>query len=215
MNDAPTPAPQPKRSAREWLFQLTTITVGVLIALAFDGLLRWNADRELVAQARATIALEIADNRRELEAHLAAHDGRIARLDPVLKLLDELDAGVEPTVREIELGFGFPSLSDAGWQTAEQTGALALMDYPDVQMLAELYLLQDLVTDNMSAMLITVHGAASSFTGSGDPFAMPPSVRDAMRAHVYDLRAHLALDEQLGRQLLEAYREYVDSEAKG
>ena len=33
----------PRRAAGEWLFQLTTVTVGVLIALSFDAVLRWNA----------------------------------------------------------------------------------------------------------------------------------------------------------------------------
>jgi hypothetical protein len=98
------PIDQPRRarlSAREWLFQLTTITIGVLIALSFDALLRWNADRALVAEARATIALEIADNRRELDAHLASYDARVASVDDGLKLLAEIDAGVEPTIHEV------------------------------------------------------------------------------------------------------------------
>ena len=33
----------PWRAAGKWLFQLTRVTVGVLIALSFDAVLRWNA----------------------------------------------------------------------------------------------------------------------------------------------------------------------------
>ncbi|HSC17001.1 MAG TPA: hypothetical protein VLI71_17860, partial [Gammaproteobacteria bacterium] len=79
--------PRVARWLGEWLFQLTTITIGVLIALSFDALLKWNGDRKLVNEARANIALEIADNRRDLDAHLATYEQRIARLDNVLKLL--------------------------------------------------------------------------------------------------------------------------------
>ena len=129
------------------MFQLTTITLGVLIALSFDAALKWNADRTLMNEAHATIALEIADNRRDLERHLAAFADRLARIDTMLKLIGELEAGTEPTVREIDLGMGMPSLSTAAWQTAERTGALALMEYVEVQRLADVYALQSLVSD--------------------------------------------------------------------
>jgi hypothetical protein len=197
-----------RRSTGEWLFQLTTITVGVLIALSFDAVLKWNADRSLVNAARANIALEIADNRRALDGHLAAFPERMARIENVLKLLGELDAGVEPTIREAELGMGVPSLGSAAWQTAERTGALALMEYFDVQRLADTYMLQALASDNLKEALATVNYAASLFLATDDPFTLPPAARDAVRARLLELRAQLQLDEQLGRQLLESYASY-------
>ena len=197
-----------RRSTGEWLFQLTTITLGVLIALSFDAALKWNADRTLVSAARANIALEIADNRRALDGHLAAFPERMARLDSVLKLLGELDAGVEPTIRKAELSMSVPSLGSAAWQTAERTGALALMEYVDVQRLADIYMLQALVSDNLKDAIATVNYAASLLLATDDPFAMSPAARDAVRARVLELRAQLQLDEQLGRQLLESYVSY-------
>jgi len=197
-----------RRSTGEWLFQLTTITLGVLIALSFDAALKWNADRTLVNAARANIALEIADNRRALDGHLAAFPERMARLESVLKLLGELDAGGEPTIREAELSMGVPSLGSAAWQTAERTGALALMEYVDVQRLADIYMLQALVSDNLKEALATVNYAASLLLATNDPFSLSPASRDAVLARVLELRAQLQLDEQLGRQLLESYVSY-------
>jgi hypothetical protein len=194
-----------RRSAGEWLFQLTTITIGVLIALSFDAVLRWNADRTLVREARATVALELAENRTELEPYLASFDERMANLDNVLKLLEELDAGIEPTVREVVLGVNFPTLNDAGWQTAERTGSLALMNYPEVQALAEVYALQALFSDTLKpAFLVSMHGA-SLLNATGNPYTMAPAVREAMRARILELRAHFALAQQFGSQLSEGY----------
>ena len=161
-----------------------------------------------MAEARDTIALEIADNRRELGAHLATWEERLARIDPMLKLLGELDAGVEPTVKEIDLTVGLPSLSDAAWQTAERTGALALMEYPEVQRFAEVYALQALVVENLQPALLTVNQAGSVFNATDDPFTMSPATREMLRSRALELRAHLALDQQLGAQLLEGYAEY-------
>jgi hypothetical protein len=45
----------------------------------------------------------------------------------------------------------------------------------------------------------------SARRSSNDPFTLSPAARDAVRARVVELRAQLQLDEQLGRQLLEAY----------
>lgn len=206
--------PTARRWAGEWLFQLTTITVGVLIALSFDAALRWDADRALVAQARATIALEIARNRSELEEYLGSFEERLSKIDTVLQLVADLEAGVEPSIKEIDFTFGFPSLSDAGWETAERTGALALMEYPEVQELAEIYALHSLLADNVKAALLSVNQAVNAFTVSDDPFSMPPSARAMLLSHALEFRAHLMLDGQLGEQLLKGYREYESAAPK-
>lgn len=85
--EARVESPPSKRAVGEWLFQLTTITIGVLIAL---------------------------------DAHVATFAERTAKLDRALRLITELEAGTEPTVHEVDLGVAFPSLSEAGWQTAER-----------------------------------------------------------------------------------------------
>jgi len=202
--DSTDPPRSARRSAGEWLFQLTTITIGVLIALSFDALLKWNADRTLLNEARATIALEIADNKRELDAHLAAFDARVGRVDNGLKLVGELDAGVEPTIHQVDLKFDFPTLNNSGWQTAERTGAIALMEYTEVQRLARIYALQSLFSDTLQPMFVTTNEAGALMNAPGEPFENQ-ATRDAMRARLIQLRAYLALGQQLGTQLSDGY----------
>lgn len=196
-----------KRSTGEWLFQLTTITLGVLIALSFDAVINWSSDRALVAEARANIAREIADNRTDLERHVASFAERDAKLEAVLKLMAELDALAEPTAKEIELGIALPSLNRAAWQTAERTGALALMDYAQVQDLAEVYGLQALVENNAQTAFSAVAKAISAVSAAEDPYALSPEARAAVRERVLELRAYVYLDYDLSRQLVEAYSE--------
>jgi hypothetical protein len=198
-----------RRSAGEWLFQLTTITIGVLIALSFDAVLQWNSNRELVEEALATIALEVADNRRAIEQHVATFEQRSAKIDVVFKVIAELDAGAEPTVGQIDFAFAFPTLSDAAWQSAERTGALTLLEYAEVQRLAQLYALQALVTDNLKPALTTLNQVATLLGPTMDqPSEASPMVRDALRTRLHEVRAHQLLDDQLGRQLLDAYKKY-------
>ena len=201
--------PRVVRWVGEWLFQLTTITIGVLIALSFDALLKWNGDRQLVNEARATIALEIEDNRRDLDAHLATYEQRIGRLDNVLNLLDQQDAGVELKSGQMDFYVEFPSLNDAGWQTAQQTGAVALMDYREVQRLAELYTMQGLVTENQTSLFLIANEATVIVETASDPLALPPPKRDALRESTVAFRAIIRFDEQLGRQLLAGNDDYL------
>jgi hypothetical protein len=181
----PTSEPRPsRRSAGEWLFQLATITLGVLIALSFDALLEWRANRALVAEARATIAREIAKNRADLESNLAGYEERSAKLRASLKLLDELDAGVEPTVHEYQITWNPPQLARAGWESAERTGALALMDYAEVEHLAGLYSIQQLVEDNAGTAFSATARALAALGVTDDPYLLPPAARENARVRV-------------------------------
>ena len=55
-----------KYSFADYAFQFITVTAGVLIALFIDGLVEQNHNRELVLTARNMLALEVADNLKEL-----------------------------------------------------------------------------------------------------------------------------------------------------
>ena len=136
------------------------------------------------------------------------YDERVAALDKPLKLLGELEAGVEPTVREVDLTVRFPSLNDAGWQTAERTGAISLMQYPEVQQLAELYTLQSLFADTLQPAFMAANHAGAMMNGTANPFEMAPATRDALRARVLELKAYLELNHQLGQQLSDGYAKF-------
>lgn len=66
---------------RDILIQVVLITVSVIVALAFDGLAAMWGHRVLVNEARANLATEIQDNRKELELVLR----RMAETDEQLK----------------------------------------------------------------------------------------------------------------------------------
>jgi hypothetical protein len=90
--------------------------------------------------------------------------------------------------------------------TPERTGALALMDYGDVQRFAVLYGFQDLLVQQMQRMLEPLT-FAQVYLRNG-----PPTNRndlEAARARIIELRGGLLLHEQLARQLSERYAEYT------
>ena len=79
-----------KYEAVDYVFQFITITAGVLIALLINGLVEWNSNRELVAEARATIAQELAANKQDLDSSLAGMADENKRLDNAIKFASDM-----------------------------------------------------------------------------------------------------------------------------
>lgn len=125
-------------SFRDFLLQLVTITAGVLIALALEGLLEWNHYRILVREARETISRELADNRKEVDIALAGLDARKKNLDTALRFANELLNTKKSDVHEIKLEFNIAELGVSSWQSAETTGALGHMEYRRAALLENL-----------------------------------------------------------------------------
>jgi len=136
--NAPPPASK-KYTLTDYAFQFITVTAGVLIALLINSLVVWNDNRSLVREARAKIAQEIAENKREVESVLASNAAHDKDLNEALALATRLLANDRPATASMNLGFNTADLSTAGWETAASTGALAHMDYATVQQYPRLY----------------------------------------------------------------------------
>jgi hypothetical protein len=192
------------QSVKNFLFQLLTITGGVLIALFLEGLVEWSDNRALVREARATIGREIADNKKELDGSLAEVDTRGSNLDDALRLANELLERKSTDIHEITLHRSFAELSSASWQTAERTGALGHMEYDEVRRYSRIYSLQDVFTAHHQRALERMSGALTMIA-AGDPYKAAPKDLEAFRQHVLALRGDLLIDHDLGKALSSAY----------
>jgi hypothetical protein len=203
------PPHAPIHSLKDFFIQLITITAGVLIALSCEGLLEWNHNRNLVREARSTMEREIADNRQDIDGELAAMGGRRKDVGMALQLVNELLTTKKSAINQMSLGFSFAELSAASWQTAERTGALAHMEYAEVQEYSSLYGtqavyagLQQRVLDRLAEALAFAHT---------DPHQLPARDLEMLRQHLLGLNADFTLLEQLGRQLRDAYAKVLES----
>jgi hypothetical protein len=203
------PPHQPTHSVREFLVQLVTITTGVLIALSLEGALEWNHYRMLVREARETIAREIADNKNEIDTTLADLDKRQQDLDTALRMTGELLKAKKSGIRQVGLGFSFAELSAASWQSAERTGAVAHMEYAEVQEYTRLYGVQQLFADHQRQTLQRLTTALAIVAG-GDLHSAAPRDLELLRQQMLAVRADLSVQQQLGQQLAKLYGEMVE-----
>jgi hypothetical protein len=199
------PPHAPAHSLKDFVIQLITITAGVLIALSVEGAREWQHDRSLLKEAREMLQREIADNKREVEVGLKGIPERRENLDNAIRLSDELLAKKTLTIHTLNLGVEIAEFSSASWQTAERTGALALMDYAEVQRYSRLYSKQELYSARQR-LAVDQLGLAMGILKADPTEATQPDL-ELFRQRVIELRAGLELDEQFGTGLVKAYNE--------
>jgi hypothetical protein len=198
-------------SWREIAKQLAIITAGVLIALAFEGVVAWADHRILVREAEANLRREIADNGREIEAlfsGLATEEKNLEHADELAQML--LDhKKIEGAL--LSLNFHGASLSDASRKTAEVTGAFGYMDYADVEKYAAIYGLQERfnrLQDRANENFVNALAGVRLLTDSAQPDLVQVQ---QWKAQIGSGRATLFIEEQLARELQKRYQAALEA----
>lgn len=191
----------------DYIFQFITIALGVLIALMTNTWVEWRNDRQLVAEARATIAREIADNKKELDGTVVSFPRDREALDNALKYASDMLASRKTSVTSLSLHFNLADLSSTSWHTAERTGALSHMEYPEVQKYSKLYDFQDLYIQQQRTALSQLSLASSIISSNFDPDK--PNLKDleSFRERVLQLQATLRIQEDFAKRLSQSYDE--------
>jgi hypothetical protein len=198
-----------KYTASDYLFQFITITAGVLIALLVNGLVEARNNRNLVRDARATIAREIADNRDDLDKTLANYDADARALEQAIKFATDMLTTRTTKVNQLRLHINLADLSSTSWRTAERTGALSHMDYAEVQKYSKLYDLQDLFVEQQRSMVSRLAAATAILSSDFDADNPNPKDLETFREQVMLMRAALKVQEEFARRLAENYAEGV------
>jgi hypothetical protein len=210
VDDAPPPAPPTaallhKYTFGDYAFQLITVTAGVLIALLINGLVEWNGNRRLVSEARATIAQEVADNKKDLDGVLAGNAKRHADLEAALLLANQLLQTRTTTVQSMNLSFNIADLRSTGWRSAERTGAVSHMPYAEVQRYSGVYELQELYAAQQRKAREQLGAATAILSSDFVPEKADPREIESFRQQLRVMQASLRIEEQLGKRLSESY----------
>ena len=194
-------------SWKDFVVQLVIVTAGVLIALLLQGLVEWQRGEVLVREARANILQELQDNIKEIDGEIAGLKRHRANLENALQLVNDLMASGKSDINQIDVGSSLAGLSSASWRSAERTGALALMEYRDVQALSRVYDTQDLYVAQQQRSLERVAGAMA--TVARGPHAAPRADLENFRRDVLALLGDLTVEGQLAQHLSESYKSTI------
>lgn len=131
--------PKAAHSVREFLVEIGTITIGILIALCLEaGVEAWH-HRELVEHARVDLRQELSDNRAGLIRALAGERETIAALNRAAAAMQLRLAGKQPAPGSATFNTSFSTMGTAAWENTVATQALSHMSYADAQALSQAY----------------------------------------------------------------------------
>jgi cell division septum initiation protein DivIVA len=201
---------RPIHTYKEMAVHLALITVGVLIALSFEGVASWREHRALVREARLNLTNELRDNIKELSNRLQKLPEEKQNLEHALdvaqRLADRKNFEQLKGSMSVQLGFTTADLRSASRTTAEVTRAFGLMDYDEVKKYATVYGHQDLymrfssdAMQNLSRTLATVGIFEHPESASAREF-------EDCKAQIRLALAGLITEEQLGQSLLKEYQ---------
>ena len=138
------------RTLKDALTHVAIVTVGIVIALSFEGVLEWSHHRALVREARENLQNEIRNNQKDIRLVLNSIEVAKNRFIRAVELTGdasstpekqkELEALFNPSsASALTTGLTIASLNTASYTTAQVSGAFALMDYSEIRKYAEIY----------------------------------------------------------------------------
>jgi len=132
--------PKPIHSIREFLTEIGTITLGILIALSLEAALEAHRSHELVEHAKADLRYELQGNRDALARTVAQEKAAKAPLELLAQYgRQRLQGGTVAEPMDISFYVDFRPMNMAAWDSTVATQALAHMPYAEAQALSRAY----------------------------------------------------------------------------
>jgi hypothetical protein len=138
---------KPIHTKKEFLFHMFTVVLGILIALALDGMVTWAHHRILVREARANIATELRNNREIIQKAVPEILAREKQLEEMISTIDALEKGRKLPTGRAAHAFATYEIYSTAWKTASVSGAVTHMEYEQLKAYTDAYdLQQDFLT---------------------------------------------------------------------
>ena len=138
---------KPIHSRKDFMFHMLTVVLGILIALALDGMVTWGHNRVLVREARANIATELRNNKEIIQRAVPEIQARQKQLQELISTIDQVEKGRKRPTGHIGYTFASYEIYSTAWKTASVSGAVTHMEYDQLKAYTDAYdLQQDFLT---------------------------------------------------------------------
>jgi hypothetical protein len=208
----------PIETWRDFFVHLVIITLGLLIALALEGIVGYIHERHLVHEANANITSEMRDNQKDVESSIKASAQYQQDMKHLIAVMDQMKAG-QQLKGSVNITFEKADLNTASWRTAAATGAIAYMRYRDVKRYEDIYGLQgyfELAQDRAMDSWANVYAPFMQFISQNTDDKGHPKLTDAQLAQVDKIEeqtqmyiGRLIAVESIGKALDREYTRYL------
>ena len=195
---------EPIHTWKDFLLHLATITIGLLIALGLEGLVEAAHHRHLLHQAETNLRAEISSNRQTLAGDEKQLDGTEQEIESDLRLLSTVKTH-QPSSGQLAAGWEWNSMDSAAWDTARDTGAIALMPYEYAQGYSGIYGQQGIVNDQARSYISALYKITEPLKSGRKLADLQPAEIDTMIATSQQALVELDHLRDLSRSLDRIY----------
>lgn len=206
------PPHEPIHGWRDFLLHLLTITIGLCIALALEGLVEYAHHKHVVHEARENIRHEIEINHKLATEDLTYVQQGADRMQSNIDTLHDLAANPKNFKgKHLRFTMTWSSMGDSAWRSSRDMGALTYMPYADVQGYADLYAQQELVRGQAIDIFTRQAFTSAPLFMYADPTDLSPAdlhtlLHDSAQTYIGLTELHQIL-QQLDNQYTEALKQ--------
>jgi hypothetical protein len=206
------PPHEPIHGWRDFFLHLTTITIGLFIALSLEGCVEWQHHRHLVHEAEASLHAEIQSNAKGMQDTIADLHKQQDNLKHDVVVLNYLIKNRKlPEHEQMEITFHIRSFDDVSWKTAQSTTALSYMPYARAQEYSDIYNTQaELLAAEQQAARDAILSLAPFMNDTAKDEPDPtPEQGDAIKQKIEVLQGQLLLVDSLMNSLDRSYKKFL------
>ncbi len=202
---------EPIHTWRDFFIHIATITIGLLIALGLEAAVEALHHRHLREETRENLHAEIQQNQPVFARDMRYLDSEIRELKADILLLQRLRVHQHTQPGEsLRFTWGWDGTAETAWQTAKDTGALALMDNQVVQQYDGIYSQQDIVDRAALELTHSMTQALIPLTVQPDLNALSPAqIDELIRTCAANLN-QISYVQTLSASVLPSYKQALD-----
>jgi len=155
---------EPVHTWRDFAIHLTIVTIGLFIALSLEALVEHIHQRHLLHTAETNLHIELHENRDLLAGDEHALDLTEAELQHNIDILTARKSN-PALANTLSSNWHWDGMEDSAWNTARDSGALALMPYDTEQAWSGIYAQQGAVNDQSRVYILDMYRAAAPTQG--------------------------------------------------
>jgi hypothetical protein len=205
------PPHEPIHGWRDFFLHLTTITIGLFIALSLEGCVEWQHHHHLVHEAESSLYTEIQNNAKGMQNTVdEIHKQQEMLKQDVVVLKYILKNHKPPENSNLEITFHIRTFDSVSWKTAQSTGALSYMPYDRAQEYSNIYTTQDQldVAEQQAARNAIISLAPFVNTDKSDPDPTEGQA-DAIKQKIEVLQGQLILVSSYVEGLDQQYKKFL------
>jgi hypothetical protein len=204
------PPHEPLHGWRDFAIHLTTITIGLLIALSLEGIVEWQEHRHLVHAAEASLHDEIRSNAKDMAGTLATLHKNQDDLKHDVDMLKILMATKKLPHGSMNISSSIITFDNVSWKTAQTTGALSYMPYDMAKEYASIYATQeDLTASERQAAQDTVISLGTFINAKDSDPDPTPEQAEVLMDRIEAVQGQLLLVDNYMQSLARQYKQFL------